>query len=94
MTPYQSKIKIMTPYQKLHDIVYLANKPNVALNGSVDINVEFLNSVSVMVEELRDCLELIQRLKGPGVQVGITSYLATRAIDQADFISHKYWPEE
>ena len=85
----------MTTYQKLQDIVYLANKPNVALNGAVDIDVEFLNSVSVMVEELRDSLELIQSLKGPRtLQAGVESYLITRAIDQADFISEKYWPEE
>lgn len=85
----------MTTYQKLRDIVHLANKPNVALNGSVDIDLDFLNSVSVMVEELRDCLELIQRLKGPTtIQTGVASFLVNRAIDQADFAAYKYWPEE
>lgn len=84
----------MTTYQKLKDIVYTANLPNVALNGSVDIDVEFLNSVSVMVEELKDSLENIQVLRGQIIQSGVASYLTVRAVAHADLISNKYWPKD
>jgi hypothetical protein len=86
----------MSTYQELRDIICMANKPDYAAGtGFIYMDVEFLNRVSVMVEEFRDSIELIQRLKGPGtLQVSIGSYLATRAIDQADFVAHKYWPEE
>lgn len=87
----------MTTYQKLQDIVRTANLPNVTLNGSVDIDVEFLNSVFVMVEELRDSLERIQKLK-PGkfaaIQSGIASFLTIDAIDHAYIVSNRYWPKE
>lgn len=85
----------MTTYQKLRDIVHTANMPKVALNGSVDIDVEFLNEVCVMVEELKHGIELIQSLRRPrAISFGIESYITTRAVDHADSISEKYWPEE
>lgn len=86
----------MTTYDKLREIVRLANKPGVALNGSVDIDVDFLSSVNVMVEELKESLEYVKRLRprGLSMQSGVDSYLTTTAINQANFISEKYWPEE
>lgn len=86
----------MTTYQKLRDIVHLVNLPNVALNGSVDIDVDFLNSVSVMVEELKESLEQIQKLR-PGkysIQNSVESFLIANAIDRSDFVSEKYWPKD
>ena len=86
-----------TPYQKLRDIVVTANAPTVVKYNSVNIDLDLLNSVCVMVEELKDSVERIQRLRptrSSSMQAGVESYLTSNAIEYADLVSDKYWPDE